>query len=282
MEKAIYCAPVRSNLMPMPATIVGIRQMTDKEKLFTIRLDNGSNFKHKPCQFVLISRFGIGEAPISISSPPLESSDSFELCIRSIGNLTGAMHKSSLNDRVGIRGPYGNGFPLDKIECKDILIVAGGLGLAPIRSLIKHIMNERNRFGRVIILIGAKRPEDILFKEEVDGWEKDPSVETYISVDVADPSWNRNVGVITGLFKYIDIDPYNTIAAVVGPPVMYRFVIKELLAKKMFEGNIFLDMERRMRCGIGKCGHCQINGIYLCQNGPVLSYLEARKLQEAL
>ncbi len=192
------------------------------------------------------------------------------------------MHKCSVNDRIGIRGPYGNGFPLEKIEGKDILIVAGGLGLAPVRSLIKHVINERDRYCRVILLIGAKRPEDILFKEEISGWEEDHSLETYISVDIADSSWNKNVGTITGLFKYVDINPLKTIAAVVGPPVMYRFVIKELLSKKMFEGNIFLDMERRMRCGIGKCGHCQINGIYLCQNGPVLSYLEARKLQEAL
>lgn len=272
----------KTNLVPMPATIVGIQQMTDKEKLFTIRLDNGNGFKHRPCQFVMVSQFGIGEAPISISSPPVSSGNIFELCIRSTGNLTGAMHKCSVNDRIGIRGPYGNGFPLEKIEGKDILIVAGGLGLAPVRSLIKYVINERNRYGRIIILIGAKRPEDILFKDEVSGWEENPSLETYISVDVADSSWSKNVGVITGLFKSIAIDPLNTIAAVVGPPVMYRFVVKELLSKKMFEGNIFLDMERRMRCGIGKCGHCQINGIYLCQNGPVLSYLEARKLQEAL
>lgn len=273
---------IKSNLVPMPATIVGIRQMTDKEKLFTVRLDNGNGFKHRPCQFVLISLFGIGEAPISISSPPVDSGSTFELCIRSIGNLTGAIHRSSVNDRIWIRGPYGNGFPLEKIERKDILIVAGGLGLAPIRSLIKHVLNERGRYGRLILLIGAKRPEDILFKEEIKKWEEDPSIEMHVSVDIAEPSWNKHVGVITGLFKYITIDPLNTIAAVVGPPVMYRFVVKELLAKEMFEGNIFLDMERRMRCGIGKCGHCQINGIYLCQNGPVLSYLEARKLQEAL
>lgn len=266
----------------MPATIVDIRQLTDREKLFTIRLDSGKGIRYRPCQFVILSILGIGEAPISISSPPLNSGETFELCIRSVGNLTGAIHRLSVNGRIGVRGPYGNGFPVERMDGKDILIVAGGLGLAPLRSLINYILHERWRYGKVTLLIGAKRPRDILFKEEVLRWEDETSIETYIAVDVAEPSWSRHVGVITGLFKYVDIDPMNTIAAVVGPPIMYRFVINELLAKGIFESNIFISLERRMRCGIGKCGHCQINGIYLCQNGPVLSYIEARKLQEAL
>ena len=270
------------NFLPMPATVIDVRQLTDKERLFTIRLDNGRSLRHRPCQFVLISLFGIGEAPISISSPPVDSGKTFELCIRSMGNLTNAMHRLSINDKIGIRGPYGNGFPIEKIGGKDILIVAGGLGLAPLRSLIKYVLQERGRYGRVILLIGAKRPGDLLFREEISEWERDPAIETHITVDAADPSWTRHVGVITGLFRHITIDPLKTIAAIVGPPVMYRFVIREILAKGVFEGNIYLDLERRMRCGVGKCGHCQINGIYLCQNGPVLSYLEARKLQEAL
>jgi len=271
-----------SNLLPRSATIVDIRQLTDKEKLFTVRINNGGGFQYRPCQFVIFSMFGIGEAPISISSAPLDSGETIELCIRSAGNLTGAIHKLSLNDSIGIRGPFGNGFPLEKIDGKDILIVAGGLGLAPLRSLINYIIHHRWKYGKVTILIGAKQPKDILFKEEILRWENDSSVETYIAVDIAETSWTRHVGVITGLFKYVDVDPLNTIAAVVGPPVMYRFVVAELLAKGIFEGNIFMSFERRMRCGIGKCGHCQINGIYLCQNGPVLSYRDARKLQEAL
>ena len=272
----------RSNLLPRPATIVDIRQLTDKEKLFTIRINDGGSIRYRPCQFVIFSIFGIGEAPISITSSPLDSEETIELCIRSAGNLTGAIHKLSLNDRIGIRGPFGNGFPLERIDGKDVLIVAGGLGLAPLRSLINYIIHHRWKYGKVTILIGAKRPKDILFKEEVMRWEDDSSIETFIAVDLAETNWTRHVGVITGLFKYIDVDPLNTIAAVVGPPVMYRFVVAELLAKGIFEGNIFMSFERRMRCGIGKCGHCQINGIYLCQNGPVLSYRDARKLQEAL
>lgn len=271
-----------SNMIPMAATIAGIEELTDKEKLFTIRLDTDARFAYRPCQFVMVSLPGIGEAPISISSSPTDTEGSIDLCIRSAGNLTGALHRLSVNDRVGIRGPYGNGFPLDKIVGRDILIVAGGLGLAPLRSLINYVRGTREEYERIIILVGSKRPEDILFKEELLTWEKDTSIEVHTTVDIAEPTWQRHVGVITGLFRYVDIDPLNTAAAVVGPPVMYRFVIGELMKKGIFEGNIYLSLERRMRCGIGKCGHCQINGIYLCQDGPVLSYREAGKLQEAL
>lgn len=271
-----------SSFIPIPATIEDVRSLTEKEKLFTIRLDKGQRLSYRPCQFVMVSIFGIGEAPISISSPPSFETDRIELCIRAVGNLTNAIHRLVQRSRIGIRGPFGNGFPIERIAGKDVIVVAGGLGLAPLRSLIKYLLQNREMYGRVILLIGAKRPRDILFTEEVTEWEKSPHMETYITVDVAEPSWSGHVGVITNLFKYIDIDPARTLAAVVGPPIMYGFVARELLAKGLFEGNIYLDLERRMRCGIGKCGHCQINGIYLCQNGPVLSYLEARKLQEAM
>ena len=160
----------RSNLLPRPATIVDIRQLTDKEKLFTIRINDGGSIRYRPCQFVIFSIFGIGEAPISITSSPLDSEETIELCIRSAGNLTGAIHNLSLNDRIGIRGPFGNGFPLERIDGKDVLIVAGGLGLAPLRSLINYIIHHRWKYGKVTILIGAKRPQDILFKEEVLRW----------------------------------------------------------------------------------------------------------------
>jgi len=239
-------------------------------------------FSFRPCQFVMVSLYGIGEAPISISSISFKDSILIELCIRAIGNLTRALHTLKPGCKVGIRGPYGNGFPVERVSNKDILIVAGGLGLAPLRSLIHYLLEHRKQVGRIILLIGAKRPQDLLFREEIDRWLKSPDLETMVTVDAAEPSWQGHVGVITDLFKHVSVDPKRTIAAVVGPPVMYKFVIKELLNKGLFEGNIYLDLERRMRCGIGKCGHCQINGIYLCKNGPVLSYLEARKLPEAL
>ncbi len=270
------------NMLPVAATITGIDRLTDKDCVFSIRLSKGGILRFRASQFVILSLFGIGEAPISISSSPLDSEKSFELCIRVVGNLTRAVHRLSVGDKVGIRGPYGNGFPMERIEGRDVVIVAGGLGLAPLRSLIRHVIHERDRYGRVIVLIGAKRPQDILFKEDILLWEANPSIEVHLTVDVAVPPWDKHVGVITKLFRYVDVDSLNAVAAVVGPPIMYRFVVSEILNKGLFEGNIYLSLERRMRCGIGKCGHCQINGIYLCQDGPVLSYMEARKLKEAL
>jgi sulfite reductase subunit B len=280
--KGMSVADFGSNIIPLPATITGISQLTDNEKLFTLRFDNGNKIEYKPCQFVMVSVYGIGEAPISISSSPTEPGGTIDLCIRSIGNLTGAIHRLNVNDKIGVRGPYGNGFPMEKILGKDILIVAGGLGLAPLRSLINHIRCKREQYRRVIILIGAKRPKNLLFRDEIAIWEEDASIEVHRTVDVAEPSWDMHVGVITGLFKYFEMEPLNTVAAVVGPPIMYRFVIRDLLKKGIFEGNIYISLERRMRCGLGKCGHCQINGIYVCQDGPVFSYRRAKKLQEAL
>lgn len=277
MERAMI-----SPFIPLSATIVEIRHLTDREKLFVLRLDTPVHFPVRPCQFVMVSLYGIGEAPISISSISFKDVPYIELCIRAIGNLTRAIHTLRPGQKVGIRGPYGNGFPIERVINKDIIIVAGGLGLAPLRSLIHYLLDNREGVGRIILLIGAKRPRDLLFQEEIHQWLQSPTLETLITVDAAEPSWKGHVGVITNLFRYISVDPKRTIASVVGPPIMYKFVIKELLGKGLYEGNIYVDLERRMRCGIGKCGHCQINGIYLCKQGPVLSYLEARKLPEAL
>ncbi|MFQ5900636.1 MAG: FAD/NAD(P)-binding protein [Thermodesulfobacteriota bacterium] len=271
-----------SDFLPKTAAITKLKTLTDKEKLFTITLDNGDSLDHKPGQFVMVSLSGVGEAPISISSSPLRGNNSFDLCVRFVGNLTNKMHKLSVNDRIGIRGPYGNGFPLDRIYGKDIIFIAGGLGIAPLRSLIQHVLKKREEYGRVTILYGAKRPQDILFSEEVYTWVEDDSIEMHITVDVADSSWNRHVGVLPHLFKFTSIDPLNSVAVIVGPPVMYRFVIMEALTNGIFESNIFMSLERRMRCGLGKCGHCQINGVYVCQDGPVFSYKNAKKLKEAL
>ncbi|MDH4227899.1 MAG: FAD/NAD(P)-binding protein [Deltaproteobacteria bacterium] len=265
---------------PMPATVEKIVTATETEKVFTIRLDGGKTLGHKPGQFVMYSIYGLGEAPISISSSPLDK-DTFDLCIRAAGNLTNAIHAMKEGARIGIRGPFGNGFSMDALYNKDVLIAAGGLGLAPLRSLIETITRERDRFGRVILLAGAKRPDLLLYNERFGDWASH-GIELHSTVDIATGNWHGHVGVITTLFKYITIDPVKTMAVVVGAPVMFKFVIHELTTRGVFESNILMSLERRMRCGLGKCGHCQINGIYLCQDGPVISYLDAKKLDEAI
>lgn len=268
--------------MPIPARITEIRQMTELESLFTIALPHDMMLRHGPGQFVQVSLMGVGEAPISISSSPSRSSSLFELCVRKVGDLTGAMHRMKAGDLIGIRGPFGRGFPVQQFRGKDILFVAGGLGMAPLRSLINEVLDERGNYGRVIILYGARSPDDLLFREELAEWAQRKDVELHLTVDCPDSRWEHCVGVITTLFSEVEVFPRNTAAVVVGPPVMYKFVIRELLAINIPKGNIWLSFERRMKCGVGKCGHCQLNHIYTCQSGPSFSYSEIEGLAEAL
>ena len=268
--------------LPEMARIVQIEQLTALEKLFTIELPAGRSLDHRPGQFVEVSFLGIGEAPISISSSPSRSNGTFELCVRKAGDVTGALHRLMPGDRIGIRGPFGHGFPIEHFRGKDMLFAPGGLGLAPARSLINQVLDERAQFGRVIILYGARTPSELLFKDELKRWGERNDVELYLTVDRGDETWDGHIGVITTLFKDISINPRNTVAVTVGPPVMYRFVLMELLGKGIPEGNIWLSLERRMKCGVGKCGHCQINNIYTCQSGPVFSYRDIKGLEEAL
>lgn len=268
--------------MPEMARIAAIKPMTALEKLFTIELPYGLSLNHRPGQFVEVSCLGIGEAPISISSSPSRSNGSFEICVRKVGDVTSALHRLKVGDYVGIRGPFGRGFPIEKFRGKDMLFAPGGLGLAPLRSLINQVLDERALFGRVIILYGARAPSELLFLDELNLWESREDVELHLTVDRGDETWSGHIGVITTLFKDISINPRNTVAVTCGPPVMYRFVLMELLGKGISEGNIYLSLERRMKCGVGKCGHCQINHIYTCQSGPVFSYREIKGLEEAL
>ena len=267
---------------PELGTIIDIRPLTALEKVFTIELPDGRALGHRPGQFMEVSVFGIGEAPISISSSPSRSNGTFELCVRKVGDVTAALHNLKVGDKVGIRGPFGRGFPYENFRGKDILFAPGGLGLAPLRSLINQVLDERNLYGRVIILYGARNPGELLFTDELKIWGDRDDVELMLTVDRGDETWSGNVGVITTLFKYVSIYPRNTVAITCGPPVMYRFVLMEFFGKGISEGNIYLSLERKMKCGVGKCGHCQINNVYACQSGPVFPYKEIKALEEAL
>jgi len=268
--------------LPTMMLVIKTRQITALEKLFTIELPDGFSLAHKPGQFVGVSLLGIGEAPISISSSPSRSNGSFEICVRQVGTLTKALHSLNPGDTVGIRGPFGRGFPVEHFRGKDLLFAPGGLGLAPLRSLINEVLDHRAMFGRVLILYGAKHPSELLFKDELDHWMERKDVELYLTVDHADENWTGNVGVITTLFPKIQVHARNTVAITCGPPVMYRFVLMELQSLGIPEGNIWLSLERRMKCGVGKCGHCQMNHIYTCLEGPVFSFSEIKHLEEAL
>lgn len=266
--------------VPRLAEIVRKEAMTERETYYQLRFLDGAELGHDPGQFVQVSVFGIGEAPISISSSPTRHG-SFDLCVRSVGDVTEAMRKTAVGDVLGVRGPYGRGFPVDTMRGHDLLLVAGGLGIVPMRSLIQNVLDERQDFGRVIILYGTRTPRDFLYREEVAEWAARSDVDLRLSVDVGDESWQGNVGVITTLFRKLEINPRTTVSVVVGPPVMFKFVVRELLAKGCYENRIILSLERRMKCGVGKCGHCQINNVYVCQEGPTFTYSELKKLEEA-
>ncbi len=270
-----------SPYLPEKATVKNIVPLTESERLFTITLDSGRSLGHAPGQFVEVSLFGIGEGPISISSPPAED-NSFELGVRAAGNLTRAMHKLAAGDTLGIRGPFGNGFPVESLMGKDLLVVAGGIGLVPLRSLIKYSLTHRDAFGRVIILFGARSPKERLFTDELAHWSSRMDVEFLETVDRGDADWKGNVGVITTLFKKISIDARRTAVLIVGPPVMYKYTLLEARAKEVPKQNIWLSLERRMKCGLGKCGHCQINNYYVCQDGPVFALSQIEDREEAL
>lgn len=268
--------------LPTITRLAKVEPMTNMEKLLTLELPDGGHLGNEPGQFVEVSLFGIGEAPISISSSPSRSNGTFELCVRNAGDVTNAMHGLAPGAILGIRGPFGEPFPVTKMKGKDILFAAGGLGLAPLRSLINEVLDNRGLFGRVIILYGTKHPSEILFQADLQEWAARDDVECHMTVDRGDENWTGNVGVITTLFPKVTINPRNTVAATCGPPIMYRFVLMELLGKGIPETQIYLSLERRMKCGVGKCGHCQINELYCCQDGPVFRYADIKGLEEAL
>jgi len=267
--------------LPSLAEIVRTEQLTKMEKLFEIKLQNGQELGHQPGQFVEVSLFGIGEAPISVSSSPTKKG-SFELAVRAVGNVTKTLHTLNRGATLGIRGPFGKGFPIEEMKGKDILFVAGGIGLVPLRSLINYVLDNRSHFGRVFVLFGAKTPAEQLFLDELAKWRQSKDMEYWETVDRSDGQWKGNVGVITTLFPKITVDPQKTIAVIVGPPIMYRFAILEAQVKGIPDDQIIVSLERRMKCGVGKCGHCQINHIYVCQEGPVFNYAKIKDLKEAI
>ena len=271
------------NYVPNLATIVKKMVMTPMETFFEIKLDDGSELGHKPGQFVEVSVFGVGEAPISLSSPPTKKG-TFELCVRKLGSVTTKLHTLSLGDKVGIRGPFGNGFDVEFLKGQDLLFIAGGLGIAPLRSLFNYVLDNRKDYGRVILLYGCKEPRELLFSDEMMALAKRDDVEFKPTVNWCpeNETWAGNIGVITTLIPQVDFDPDKTYAIVVGPPIMYKFVLHDLREKKVPDDHIIVSLERRMKCGVGKCGHCQINEIYVCKDGPVFNYSKIRGIPEAL
>ena len=248
-----------------------------------VDVDRALMMDYLPGQFVMGSVLGEGEAPFSISSTPSRPG-LLELCIRKMGTLTETLFTLKENQTIGIRGPYGNGFPIDKMRGKDVLIIAGGLGAAPLRSLLLYVLDNRDRFGNLVYLHGARTPGEMLFREEFMQLKEREDLECLLTVDKDDTGkWTEKTGVVTNLFDEMEpIDAENTFAAVCGPPVMYKFVIQRLVELKIPKHQILMTLERRMKCGVGKCGHCAIEYLYTCMDGPVFTYWDVLHMKELI
>jgi len=276
----------KNPFLPEPARIIRTYQLTEDVKFFQVRLvdmDKALSFKYRPGQFAMISVLGTGEAPFCLSSTPSRPG-LLEFCIRKAGTVTGALFKLKENSLIGLRGPYGNGFPVDDMMDKDIIIVLGGLGVAPLRSVLLYCLDNRNQFRKISVLYGAKRPAEMIFREEYLSLKERGDLDCHLTVDRDDTgTWKENIGVVTTLFPRLKkVDPDATYSLVCGPPVMYKFVIKELLKLGIPKNQILMTLERRMKCGIGKCGHCAIDYIYTCLDGPVFTYWDVLHMRELI
>jgi sulfhydrogenase subunit gamma (sulfur reductase) len=268
--------------LPHIARIDAVRDETPDTKTFTLRFrepEDSKAFRFLPGQFVELSVFGYGEAPFCIASSPTQA-DTFETTIRRTGSLTDALHQLGPGAEVGIRGPFGNGFDVEGARGKDLLFVAGGIGLPPLRSLIRNVLDERDGFRNVTVLYGARTPVDLVYKDELKEWEAASGVEFHVTVDNALPGWTGNVGMVPVLFTKTTLRPESTIAYVCGPPIMIKFVVQDLFMHGFKEESVISTLERMMQCGIGKCNHCAIGHRYVCRDGPVFNFKQIRELVE--
>jgi len=277
--------PSENPYEPLPAVLKAIKQQTADTTTYTFEFvdpQKREEYTYDPGTFNMVSVFGIGEAPISISSSPDEKG-TFDHTIRAVGNLTNFLTRLKVGDTVGIRGPYGAGWPVEEMKGKNVLLIAGGIGLAPLRPVIKYIEKRRSEYGKFEILYGARNPKEMLFTDEFAGWRSIPDTSLLLTVDSpAGMEWKENVGVVTTLFDKMTLGPENTIAITCGPEIMMKFVVRGLLARGFKPEQIYVSLERRMSCGIKKCGNCQIGPVFVCQDGPVFCYEDIKDLPEEI
>lgn len=275
------CGTERDIYLPLMATVNKAKMMNETEIYLNVSMDDAP-LEYMPGQFVEVSVAGIGEAPISISSSPTQKGG-FEMVIRRIGNVTNKIHMLTKGDKLGIRGPYGNGnYPTEEAKGKDIVFICGGIGLAPQRSFINYILDNRDDYGELTVLVGTKEYQQRLYKDEIEKWNQRDDITILETIDVAHEQWKSDVGVVTTLIPKIESDLQSAMVMVCGPPIMYKFVLMALEEYSTPHDQIFVNLERKMKCGVGKCGHCQINQFYTCVDGPVFRYSDVRSAPEAI
>lgn len=268
--------------LPRLATIVEVRQETPVEKTFVFRPDDGEPFDYLPGQFMMVSVFGAGEIPLGLASSPSEGDALMVTCRRyPQGLVSTALHERVAGDRVGLRGPMGNAFPLDENRGADLVFIAGGLGLPTLRAALVYALKHRWDFGKLFMLYGATQPALRLYKDEMDAWSASDDVRCLQTVDASDdPDWPHRVGFVTDLVDECDFEPANAVALMCGPGPMIGPVAERLNTKGLGNERILVNMEANMQCGVGKCGHCALGDKYVCTDGPVFSWSEVQTLRE--
>ncbi|MBN1805505.1 MAG: FAD/NAD(P)-binding protein [Sedimentisphaerales bacterium] len=259
---------------PINGKITDIIDESPTIKSFVVKTDEP--FKFDTGQFIELTLPGEGEAPFTPSSSPAQT-EQMEITIMKAGRVTGLLHECKKGQQVGIRGPFGKGYPVDDFAGKEIYIVGGGVGLAPIRSLFLTLVARIKDFKKVVCRYGAKTPEDFIYKDTLFGqWQKIDGVDMKLSVDKANGDWKGNVGVVTTILNKDDVDVNNSVAIVCGPPIMMKYATLKLLEFKFAPKDIYLSMEKNMSCGVGKCGHCMVGKYYVCKDGPVMTYEQVK------
>jgi NAD(P)H-flavin reductase len=259
-------------MVPSPYRVERVHWETHDTYTLDLVAESGAAMHFEPGQFTMLSAPGVGEVPISISGDPAFP-EVLTHTIRSVGSVTAALGSVDPGTRLGVRGPFGTPWPLPAAEGRDVLVVAGGIGLAPLRPIVYSLLSDRASYGRdVAVLYGARTPDDLLYLEELGTWRARLDTEVEVTVDRADASWRGDVGVVTNLITWLRFNPLRAIAMVCGPDIMMRFVADELQARGMTADRIYVSLERNMKCGIGLCGHCQFSSRFVCRDGPVVAW----------
>jgi NAD(P)H-flavin reductase len=264
-------APLPDPFVPQIYRIEDVRRELADTVTLALKPDTGVRPDFDPGQFNMLYAFGVGEVPVSMSGDRRDSG-AFIHTVRDAGAVSGAIAKLEAGAMIGVRGPFGTGWPVSAAEGADVVIVAGGLGIAPLRPAIYEFLADRKRYGRIVILVGSRNPKDLLFREELEEWRRRLDIDIEVTVDHADADWRGNVGVVPGLIPRAAFDPQEAIALVCGPEVMMRFTVSALREAGIADDRIYISMERNMKCAIGLCGHCQFGSAFICKDGPVIRY----------
>ena len=265
------------------ATIAGIRDLATGIKLFEVQLDDPqvrASFDYEPGQFAEVSAFGVGESPFGIASAR-QCGETIDFAINRIGTVTDALHRMDVGDKVGVRGPLGHGFPMEQFRGKNIVILGGGIGGAPLRPVIQTVLDNRSAYGKLTIFWAARTPDLLVFTDEYDAWRGQPDTELHLTVDKATPDWPHKEGLITTLVEAVAPSPQNAISITCGPPIMIKFAMVTLNKLGFRSEQNWVTLEAKMKCGIGKCGRCNLGGVFVCTDGPVFCFAQVEQFMES-